>query len=141
MTRQGMHVSAVMTRGAHTISRDQSLESAHHVMDKFHVRHLPVMDHGKVAGMVSEHDLYLLETLRETNAFDVRVENAMSADPYTVSPNDPLYEVCDEMARNRYGAAIVVEHGRVVGIFTAVDALRVLSDMLREPTPDPATRQ
>lgn len=132
MTRHATPVSHVMTRGAHTIARDHTVEAAHQMMDRHHVRHLPVMERGKVAGLVSEHDLYLLETLRDTRAFELRVENAMSADPFTVSPDDPLEEVCDEMARNRYGAAIVVDGGRVVGMFTAVDALRVLSDLLRD---------
>ena len=126
-------VDQVMSRSVHTIGKDQSLEKAHELMEKFHVRHLPVLDGGRVTGIVSERDLYLMETLKDSHGLEVAsVEGAMSADPFTVKPGTLLSDVCDEMARHKYGAALVVEGPRVVGVLTAVDALRLLGGMLRD---------
>ena len=43
----------------------------------------------------------------------------------------PLDEVASEMARRRVGSAVVVAGTSVVGVFTAVDALRALADALK----------
>ena len=94
------------------------------------MRHLPVLDGGRIVGIVSERDLQLLETLRGVRPADVRVEAAMTPDPYTVSPQASLSVVANEMARHKYGAAVVAERGRVLGIFTAVDALNTVVELL-----------
>jgi CBS domain-containing protein len=55
----------------------------------------------------------------------------MSRDPYTTTPSAPLEEVARDMADRKYGSAVVVDHGKVVGLFTTVDALRALVVLLR----------
>lgn len=52
----------------------------------------------------------------------------MAKDPYFALPSTPLAEVADEMAKRRIGAAVVIDSGNVVGVFTAVDALRALAE-------------
>jgi acetoin utilization protein AcuB len=56
----------------------------------------------------------------------------MSQEPYTVPPEAPLGDVVRTMATERYGAALVVDHGKVVGIFTAIDAMRLLADVFEK---------
>jgi CBS domain-containing protein len=59
----------------------------------------------------------------------VPVEDAMTDSVYSVPPETPLEEVAATMAANKYGAALVTgERGRVVGVFTTVDALHALAD-------------
>jgi acetoin utilization protein AcuB len=50
----------------------------------------------------------------------------MSPDVSTATPSTPLEEIVSAMADNKYGSVIVVDHGRTVGVFTTVDALRAL---------------
>lgn len=119
-------ISKLMTREPHTIGRDQNMLVAHEVMRKHHIRHLPVLDGGKLVGVVSLGDLHLVETLAEVDPAKVRVEEAMSAEPYTVTSDTPVGDVAAEMAEHRYGCAIVVDDHKVVGVFTTVDALRAL---------------
>lgn len=119
-------ISKLMTREPHTIGRDQTMEVAHEVMRKHHIRHLPVLEGGKLVGVVSLGDLHLVETIGEVDPAKVRVEEAMSAEPYTVGPDTPVGDVAAEMAEHRYGCAIVVDDHKVVGMFTTVDALRAL---------------
>jgi acetoin utilization protein AcuB len=130
MARKTTPVKDYMTPHPHSIGRDQKLSTAHELMRKYEIRHLPVLDGGHVVGLVSLRDLHLIETLPDVKPNEITVEEAMSSDPYTVPPTMSLGELAREMAAHKYGAAIVVEHNKIVGVFTTVDALRALSDAL-----------
>ena len=123
-------VSRYMTPHPHSIGRGQTLATAHEVMRKFGVRHLPVLEGGQIVGLVSLRDLHLIETLPDVDQAKLSVEEAMTPDPLTVTPDAPLGKLAREMAGHKYGAAVVVEGPRVVGVFTTVDALRALADAL-----------
>lgn len=127
-------VADYMTPGPHTIGREQSLVAAKQMMQKSHVRHLPVLHGGKLVGVLSDRELAAIETLPGSN--QLTVEDAMVPDVFMTSADAPLETVAGEMARLRLGSAIVLKDDHVVGVFTAVDALRALADALR---PRPAT--
>lgn len=117
------------------IEQDQPMSQAHRLMRQKRLRHLPVLSRGRLVGVVSSGDLHLLETLEGVNPESVRIEEAMTPEPYRVGPDAPLDEVVDVMAGNKYGCALVVEADKVVGIFTAVDALEGFARMLRGEPP------
>jgi acetoin utilization protein AcuB len=119
-----------MSRAMHTIGKEQTMTAAHEMMRKYKIRHLPVLEAGRVVGLVSDRDLHLMETLRDVNPDQVRVEDAMTMDPYTVEPSAPLSKVTAHMADHKLGSVVVVQDRKVVGIFTAVDGLRTLSELL-----------
>ncbi len=106
---------------------------AHDLMRKHRMRHLPVLHAGSVVGVLSDGDLHLIETLADVDPERVIVEEAMTQDPYCVAPTTPLAEVAREMAEHKYGCALIVEGHHVVGIFTTVDACRVLARTLNTP--------
>ena len=124
-----------MTVGPHSVSSRHTLAEAHQVMREKGVRHLPVIDEGRLVGVVSQRDLYLMETLRGVDMARERVEEAMSAEPFVVAPDALLADVADAMATRRHGSALVVERATVVGIFTSTDALRALATILRAAGP------
>jgi acetoin utilization protein AcuB len=130
MTKFPLTIRDHMTPAPHTISARRSLADAHALMRSQHLRHLPVLDGGKIVGVVSQRDLALVESLPDVSAAEVPVEDAMSTDLYTISPDAPLSLAATEMADRKLGSAIVVEHGAVVGMFTAVDACRALAQAL-----------
>jgi acetoin utilization protein AcuB len=123
-------VDKYMSPTPHTIGPTQSLDKAHAIMRAHNIRHLPVLDGGKLVGLVSDRDLKLVETLKDVDPKEVAVEEAMSQEPYTVAPLTRLDEVVREMARKKYGSAVVMDGAKVVGIFTAVDALDALAWVL-----------
>jgi len=94
------------------------------------IRHLPVLDGGKLVGIVSQRDLALIESLPDVDPADVPVEDAMVGDVYVVAPGTPLSDVVGEMARRKLGATVVAVGRRVVGVFTATDACSVLSRLM-----------
>jgi CBS domain-containing protein len=113
------------------VSSDRTLAEAHRLMRERSIRHLPVVDHGSLVGVVSQRDLYLLETLRGVDVGRELVEEAMSDEPFVVSPDAVLEDVAEVMAARKHGSALVVESATVVGIFTSTDALRALVALLR----------
>ena len=79
---------------------------------------------------MSVRDLALAIRLADVDQDSTPVEDVMSPESYTVPPSTPLAIVVKEMASHHYGSVIVVEGKKVVGIFTATDAVRVLAERL-----------
>lgn len=125
-------VANYMTADPRCIGLREPLTAAHRLMREHGIRHLPVLDEkGHLAGLLSERDLSLLETLRSVDPRQEPVSEAMSAPVYAVPPDAALAVVAHEMEANRYGSAVVVQAGRVVGLFTTTDALRALVHLAR----------
>ncbi len=120
----------VMTKSPHSIGQDQRLNLAHELMRKYRIRHLPVLDGGKLVGLLSQRDLFLVETLKDVDPTEVEVSDAMSADVYSVEPGAKLTAVAAHMADKKIGCAVVMDGPKVVGVFTTTDALLTLSQTL-----------
>ncbi len=125
-----LKISDYMTKSPHTIGQEQTLSRAHEIMRQHSVRHLPVLHGGKLVGTVSLRDLDLTEGLDGVDPETVIVEEAMSAEPHVVGPDTSLKEVVDYLVDHGFGSAIVTEGKEVVGVFTAIDAMRGLRDLL-----------
>lgn len=128
-----------MTPAPITIGRAQTLSDAARRMHEHHIRHLPVLEGGYLFGVLSERDIDLVESLPDVDPDAVKVEEAMTQDPYRVSPDVTVGEVVREMAAHKYGSAVVMHEGRVAGIFTTVDALNLLAAVLA-PAAGPQTK-
>lgn len=123
-------VDDFMTRTVHTIGTQSPLAEAHRMMNEHAIRHLPVLEGGRLVGVVSMRDLHLIETLKGVDPKEVAVEEAMAQEAYTVPPGTALLEVARTMAMHKYGSAVVAREGNVEGIFTTIDALRALETLL-----------
>lgn len=120
-------VQQFMQRCPHTIAPSETLATAHQVMRQACIRHLPVVAGEALVGVVSLHDLHLLETLDGVDPCEATVEEAMTVNLYAVAPQTPVAEVALGMADRCIGSALVVDEGRLVGILTSYNALRVLA--------------
>lgn len=127
-------IGEVMTDQPYTIGRDQKLSRAHEMMREHKLRHLPVLEHGQLVGVLTQRDLYFLETISGVSIDEDHVDDAMSPDAYAVSPDTPLGEVAETMLERKLGCAVIVERDRVAGIFTATDALKLIAQSERGST-------
>jgi acetoin utilization protein AcuB len=109
-----------------SIGRDQPLSVAQEWMRESGIRHLPVLEGGKLVGLLSQRDALFVETLRDVDPTKVPVEDAMSSDVYVTSPDASLVDVAATMAEHKYGCAVVMDGAHLAGIFTTVDALNAL---------------
>jgi acetoin utilization protein AcuB len=129
MMRHPSTVGDLMTPCPVAIRPDQSLACAHALMRSHRVHHLPVVEEGRVVGVVSQGDLRLLESIGDVEIDQVPVEEAMIHHPYTVWADTPLAEVLQHMLARRLGSALVVDRQGLAGIFTAFDAMLALKEL------------
>jgi acetoin utilization protein AcuB len=124
-------IDRYMTPAPHVVQSAASLASAQHLMHEVGARHLPVVEDGKLVGILSENDMLFMKTLSDTDPDRTPVRSAMQTDVYGVARDTPLDEVAVTMANHKYGSAVVCSGAEVVGIFTTVDAMRALADLVR----------
>jgi acetoin utilization protein AcuB len=120
-------IKDVMVRALHTVATDNTFDHAHALMHAHELHHLPVMRDGKLVGVISQRDLHFVESLAAVDTTLEAIADATAADVFTVDPDDAIHDAIRRMAEHRLGCAVVVDRGRVVGLFTATDALRLLA--------------
>ncbi len=130
MSRPIPKIKQYMAPMPHTVGEDQPLAVAHRMMREHKIRHLPVLSGGRLAGILTERDMALVETMKGVDPAKVPTGEAMSQLVYAVTPDTPLDEVAAEMAEHKYGCAVVMTAQKVVGVFTTVDGMRALHDLL-----------
>lgn len=128
-----------MTANPITITPKTTLPEAHRLMLERHIRRLPVVDHGKLKGIVTIGDLRKAEpsgattlSIYELNYLVamLTVDKIMTREVITVSSDTPLYKAARLMLENKIGGLPVLDDGRVVGIITDSDIFRVLVEEL-----------
>ena len=123
-------VADVMTKHPHSIGADQPVARAHALMRQHGIRHLPVLQAGRLVGIVTERDLNWIELVGVERGETLLVEDAMTPFPYIAEPSTPRRDVAIAMQSGKFGAAIVSDSGPVVGGFTNTDAMRALAEAL-----------
>jgi len=127
-------VSEIMESEVVTLAARDRLDLADDVMRLGRVRHIPVLDDGRVVGIVSQRDL-LAASLSKALAFDpqqrrtfmrsVDVGEVMSREVVTVAPDATLGEAAALLLGRRIGCLPVVKpDGTLVGLVTETDLLR-----------------
>ena len=122
-----------MTPDPQVISAEESSASAHAMMERLGIRHLPVMEQGRLVGVLSERDLRVVRSFLEHMPGELGppVGELCSRTLLVVSPDDPLHEAAEHMADRRVGAALVTEGTELVGIMTCIDVCRGLTTLVR----------
>lgn len=114
-----------------TASVDTSVEELKKLMQQNNVRHIPIVQEGKVVGVVSDRDLRVIEGLEVGHKALIHASDIMAQDPVAVSSVETLDEVAFVMAQKKIGSVIVNEGDKLLGIFTVTDALNALIEVIR----------
>lgn len=130
-------VRAVMSSDVHTVTRNDPLTVPDSLMKTEGIRHLPVLsDDGDLCGIITQRDLFRGALLRAlgygSRAEDhmlskVLVKEAMTEEPLTVAPDEPLRDAAKRMIEEKVGCLPVVEGDKLVGILTEGDFARFVS--------------
>lgn len=115
-----MLISRLMTNGAETISSNDNLETAAKLMKHGGFRRIPVVDKGKLVGIISDRDIRAHAGYLELT----KVTAAMTSDPKTVTPKMSVEDAARLMLLHKIGGLPVVEDGNVIGIITTTDVLK-----------------
>ncbi len=132
-----MPIRKYMSLAPKVIGYDQNLGQASDYMRKLHVHHLPVSKAGKLIGVISERDINLALYFRN-DGLKMTVTEALTEKPYFAPSDMSVQEVAGQMVTGRFGCVLVMEHGRLVGIFTCIDALKALAESFRDDARKPA---
>lgn len=130
-----MQVHERMIRNVVTIERDLTSWDALELMVSRSVRRLPVVDAGRVVGMVTERDIQatVLRTLADGHLLAVPLEEAMARDLVTVTPQTALAEAIRLMMETGCGGLPVVDgEGRLLGLLTRSDVFKVIIEREEE---------
>ncbi len=127
-------VRAFMTPLPQTVDGKMPLMQVHCLMRDMGVRHLPVKGPNGITGYVSER--MVREALADRFGSVLTAEEIMSGNPFIVSPDTELDQIAAEMAEEKYSCALVEDtDGKLLGIFTTVDACRALRQVLKSEYP------
>lgn len=127
-----MLIKDFMTPMPIVIDSELTLDDAATRMFEHKIRHLPVMQNGHLVGIVSDRDMSILDTIPEVDRHRVTVASAMTPNPYTCNSETSVAEVVTIMAEHKIGTAVVMDEGKLSGIFTPIDAMRLLARLLCE---------
>ncbi len=120
-------VSDVMTSPVRTVEADVSLTEADALLAQLGYTGLPVTKDGKLTGVLSRRDL---KSARKGERMHLSVASCMSGAVRTIDAADPLDDALELMVRHDIGRLPVLREGRLVGIISRSDLIRIL---YREP--------
>jgi CBS domain-containing protein len=132
-------VGDYMTSQVQALEAGQSLLDAVLLLRKSGFRHIPVMDQGRLSGVITDRDIWRFSptmliplSQKDYNRVfeDTTVGKVMTREPQTVAPDAPLTEAVELMLKNRLGCLPVMEANHLVGIITVRDMLRALNDLI-----------
>jgi len=122
-----MRVAERMTRNPVTVQPSDTLALADARMKAGNFRRVPVLDGGKLVGILSQYDLINYRDCLGS----ILVKTVMTPHPVTVSSSATLEHAISSLSKHKIGALPVLDEGRLVGIITASDL------WLPEPRPLP----
>ena len=124
-------IKTVMTPFPYAVGPATAVNEALKTMRDHGIHHLPVTEEGDLTGMVSSRDIQLM-IAKHDNADELTVREVMSEDTYTVDLSERLDSVLHRMAEHHLRAVVVTRKGKLVGIFTQIDACGKFAEFLRE---------
>jgi acetoin utilization protein AcuB len=127
--RKSMPVREYMSRLPQEVDRRETLATAMQRMQERAIRHVPVMDGAQVFGILTAQDAQTAWLHHGKSAPELPVGDVCRRGPLSVSPVALIPDVARQMMERGVTSALVVDDGVLVGIFTSVDALRLLADL------------
>jgi len=134
-----MRIRDMMTRNPITVDSETLVIDAQKIMKENNIRRLPVVDKGKLSGIITKHDLLEASpspatslSVHELNYLlsKMKVKEIMKKNPVTLTPDTPFEEALKIGQDQKIGSFPVVENGKLVGIATESDIVRFLARAL-----------
>jgi acetoin utilization protein AcuB len=132
-----MLVGRRMTRDPKTVSPEDTLTRAADIMREFRINHLPVVENGKLVGILTDTDLRNAslasgqgQASERPPGQGRRVREVMKTEVWSLTPEDSVEDALLIICRKKFGALPVLSEDRLVGIITKVDLLNAVIDVL-----------
>lgn len=130
-----LRVRDAMTRDVVTLGPEASAAEAWRLCREMNIRHLPVVDEGRLVGLVSDRDLRDTSPPRgatgERDALNwSSLGDIMTTGLACIHPLDTIDHAARELHDRKIGCLPVVADGELVGIITSADMMRILVDLV-----------
>jgi acetoin utilization protein AcuB len=134
-----MRIRDMMTKNPITVDSSTLVLDAQKIMKEQNIRRLPIVDKGKLVGIVTHHDLLEASpspatslSVHELNYLlsKMKVKDIMKKNPVTITPDTPFEEALRIGQEKKIGSFPVVDKGKLVGIATESDIVRFLTRAL-----------
>lgn len=132
-----MSVETFMNKHSSQIGVDDRLETVRKLFEKNELHHLPVVEAGKLVGIVSERDLLNVispfiegpaETQRDIATLNKRVHQVMTRKPVTLNPDDSIYEALNIFSSHTFSCIPVIDHAeKLVGMLSWRDIIGAMA--------------
>jgi CBS domain-containing membrane protein len=132
-------VAEMMTTGAKTLTKADSMADVQAAMLKFSCHHIPIVANGaELVGLVSQRDVLrvaessLIGDTGRINPDELKIADFMTSDVFTVQPETSLRKAAIYIRTQRYGCLPVVAGKQLVGIITDSDFVNIAIDLLEQ---------
>lgn len=136
-----MLVRELMTSDVTSLQDTDTMLDAAMIFARSSLRHLPVLHGTALVGVLTERDVKrfapgLLSGVSSSQYNEVMettpLSKVMTRNPMTLKPDQDVSDAADLFATKRFGCLPVVDAGKLVGIVTTTDMLRLLAQMMKE---------
>jgi len=137
-SKTAVTVRDAMAQNPLTLDRNETLDLAESIMNLGRIRHMPVVDDGRVIGILSQRDLFrsaLLTALgfgrKTTTALikTIKIKEVMTEDVITIAPETTIKDAARIMIDKKIGCLPVVENEKLIGLLTETDILRYVVEL------------
>jgi len=131
-------VREIMMGSPVTLKPDDTLDLANDVIALGRIRHIPVVDDGRLVGIITERDLIgaaasqifgLKQKNKSALLKSVLIKEVMKKRVLTAAPETPIKDVAHLMAEKKIGCLPIVSAGALVGLVTTTDILRYVESL------------
>ena len=131
-------VREIMMGSPVTLKPDETLDLANDVISLGRIRHIPIMEDGRLVGLLSERDMMgaatttifgLKRKSKSALLKSVLIKDVMKKKVVTVKPDTPIKDAAHLMKEKKIGCVPVVNEGSLVGLVTTTDILRYVENV------------
>jgi CBS domain-containing membrane protein len=131
-------VKEIMIGSPVTLAPNDTLDLANDVISLGRIRHIPILDNGKLVGLISGRDLIgaaanrifgLKQKSRSALLKSELIKNIMKKRVITVTPDTPIKAAAMLMANKKVGCVPVLSDGALVGLVTTTNVLHYLGSI------------
>lgn len=124
-----MKVKDLMTTELITVDSRKSIDYALRLMREYNIRRLPVVEGGRLLGMIVQHDIEI--ALRRPGVIpETPVDWVMTKELWTTTPEADLAEAIGELITHKISALPVLDGSSLVGLISEIDVLRMVREKL-----------
>lgn len=121
-------ISEIMTKNVETCSLLDNVYEVSVKMKEWNVGAIPIVDNEKLVGMITDRDI-VIRGVAEKHPGSSKVEDIMSKEMVTISPESNTQEAAKIMAKHQIRRLPVIEGDKLVGIVSLGDfAIHELTD-------------